>query len=262
MRAIVNLPNQERGVNVAIDGQPRQPWIEDRPRQAAIAEWTRRMADEQQSSRQFAGLLPQMMRAGVDAGFAAAAAEAVVDELRHARLCAAVVHTLGGEARATPVAFEELPRHDEVGPLEGLLRNVLSISCLQETAAVAGLENEHRLARESTLRRVIAEILDDEIRHSRLGWRMLQNLAPRIDDRMRARLGAYLVPAFAGLFDQHLNAQETAAPQSVASKVQLVEVVNEVIVPRLEAFDLPAREAVEAALTLPPEDAVVWAATD
>jgi hypothetical protein len=91
---------------------------------------------------------------------------------------------------------------------------------------------------------------------------MLQNLAPRIDDRMRARLGAYLVPAFGSLFDRHLTAREAASSQSVASKVQLVEVVNEVIVPRLEAFDLPAREAVEAALTAPPDDAVVWAATD
>ena len=50
----------------------------------------------------------------------------------------------------------------------------------------------------------------------------------------------------------------------MSAKVLFVEVVNEVIVPRLEAFDLPAREAVEAALALPDpaDDVVVWAATD
>jgi len=41
---------------------------------------------------------------------------------------------------------------------------------------VAVLENRYRHARESTFRRVIAEILDDEINHSRLGWRLLQQL--------------------------------------------------------------------------------------
>jgi hypothetical protein len=240
------------------------PTLDDESRQAAIVEWTHRMADELVASRLFAGLLPQMMRAGVDAGFQAAAAEAVVDELRHARLCAAVIETLGGDVQPPVLGFEDVPRHEDVGVLEALLRNVLSICCLEETAAVALLESDHRLARESTLRRVIAEILDDEIRHSRLGWRMLQSLAPRIDRPMRKRLGAYLVPAFARLFDSHLTSGEAPGAQTVSAKVLFVEVVNEVIVPRLEAFDLPAREAVEAALALPDpaDDVVVWAATD
>src|SRR5207253_2513897 len=76
-------------------------------------------------------------------------------------------------------------------------------SCLGETADVAVLEHRYRHARESTFRRVIAEILDDEIAHSRLGWRLLQQLEPRIDTRLRERLGAFLVPAFARLLDRH-----------------------------------------------------------
>ena len=238
--------------------------LDDESRQAAIVEWTHRMADELVASRLFAGLLPQMMRAGVDAGFQAAAAEAVVDELRHARLCAAVVETLGGEVHPPVLGFEDVPRHEDVGALEALLRNVLSICCLEETAAVALLENDHRLARESTLRRVIAEILDDEIRHSRLGWRMLQSLAPRIDGPMRKRLGAYLVPAFARLFDRHLTSGEAPGAQTVSAKVLFVEVVNEVIVPRLEAFDLPAGRPSRPPWRCPtrPTTTWVWAATD
>ena len=192
--------------------------LDDESRQAAIVEWTHRMGDELVASRLFAGLLPQMMRAGVDAGFQAAAAEAVVDALRHARLCAAVIESLGGEVHTPVLGFEDVPRHEDVGTLEALLRNVLSICCLEETAAVALLENDHRLARESTLRRVIAEILDDEIRHSRLGWRMLQSLAPRIDGPMRKRLGAYLVPAFARLFDRHLTSGEAPGAQTVSAE--------------------------------------------
>jgi len=50
--------------------------------------------------------------------------------------------------------------------------------------------------------------------------------------------------------------------KSTADRDRLIEVVNEVIVPRLEAFDLPAREAVAAALAPQSDDAVIWAATD
>src|SRR5262249_6176512 len=152
---------------------------------------------------------------------------AVVDELRHARLCAAIVQALGGQARAPMVESEDIPRHDGVGALEGLLRNILDVACLEETVGVAVLENRYRHARESTFRRVIAEILDEEIGHSRLGWRLLQQLEPRIDARMRERLGAYLVPAFARLLERHGGPAKPAA-----DKVLLAEVLNEVIVPR------------------------------
>jgi hypothetical protein len=255
--SVLDLRREARRTPVALDVALA---LDDESRQAAIAEWTGRMVDEQATSRVFAALLPQMMRAAVDPQFQAAAADAVVDELRHARLCAAVVQALGGEARATMIDGEEFPRHDGVSALEGLLRNVLDISCLAETVDVAVLENRYRRARESTFRRVIAEILDDEIGHSRLGWRLLQHLEPRIDARMRERLGAYLVPAFARLFER----QGAPRKQGAEDGGLLVQVINEVIVPRLEAFDLPARRAVDAARAAPDaaDDAVVWAATD
>ncbi len=254
MTSFLDLRDEARRTPVALEVALT---ANDDSRRAAIADWTARMVDEQSSSRVFAGLLPQMMRAGVDAQFQAAAADAVVDELRHARLCAAVVQALGGEARAPMIEGDELPRHDGVGVLEGLLRNVLEISCLGETADVAVLESRYRHARESTFRRVIAEILDDEINHSRFGWRLLQQLEPRIDTRMRERLGRHLVPAFTRLFDDHGVTCEPATDDATL----IVEAVNDVIVPRLEAFELPAREAVIAALA-PPDDPVVWAATD
>ena len=79
---------------------------------------------------------------------------------------------------------------------------------------------------------------------------MLQHLEPRIDARMRERLGQYLIPGFARLFERRDD------------RDLLVEVVNEVIVPRLEAFELPAREALAAALAPPTDDVAIWAATD
>jgi len=254
--AVLDLRREARRTPVALDVALT---MDDESRRIAVAEWTARMVDEQASSRLFAGLLPQMMRVGVDVQLQAAAADAVVDELRHARLCAAIVQALGGEARAPlSIDADDFPRHEGVAALDGLLLNVLDLVCLEKTVDVAMLERRYRHARESTFRRVIAEILDDEINHSRLGWRLLQHLEPRIDARLRERLGAYLVSAFARLFERHA----TSPAGTTADKGLLVDVVNEVIVPRLEAFELPAREAVEAALAPPTDDAVIWAATD
>ena len=97
-------------------------------------------------------------------------------------------------------------------------------------------------------------------------------LAPRIDDGMRARLGAYLVPAFGQLFERHyagaaaphVPAIETLGVEDRRDATKLfIDVVNDVILPRLDAFDLPGREAVQAALAPSAhDDGVVWAATD
>jgi hypothetical protein len=266
--ALLDLRQEVRRLPIVLDGAAG---LDDSVRQAAIAEWTARMVNEHVSSRVFAGLLPQMMRAGVDAAFQRAAADAVVDELRHARLCAAVVEALGGEARAPLPDLDDVPCHEDVDVLEALLRNVLVVSCLNETVAVALLESNRRLVTESTLRRVLTEILADEVGHSRLGWQMLSSLAPRIDGGMRARLGAYLVPAFAQLFERHYTGFGAARPPAAEglgvedrsdSTGLFIDVVNEVILPRLEAFDLPARQAIEAALAPRADDDAIGAATD
>jgi hypothetical protein len=268
VNAILDLRHEVRRLPLGLDVARK---LNDESRRAAIADWTARMVDEHASSRVFAALLPQMMRAGVDVAFQASAADAVVDELRHARLCAAVVEALGGEARAPLPELDEIPRHDDVGPLEGLLRNVISVSCLNETVSVAFLESARRVVTASTLRRVLTEILTDEVAHSRLGWQMLSSLAPRIDARMRRGLGQHLVPAFAQLFERHRSAAGALRPAGAEalgvgdrldSTAVFANVVNEVIVPRLEAIDLPAREAADAALAPPADEVVVWAATD
>jgi hypothetical protein len=265
---MLDLRQEVRRLPISVDAATK---LDDDARQAAIAEWTGRMVNEHASSRVFAGLLPQMMRAGVDASFQAATADAVVEELRHARLCAAVVEALGGDARAPLPELDDVPRHDDVEPLEGLLRNMLAVSCLNETVAVALLESNRRLVTESTLRRVLTEILADEVGHSRMGWQMLSHLAPRMNAAMRARLAAFLVPAFAQLFERYdagAGAPRTPAIETLGvesrqdSTALFMNVVNEVIVPRLEAFDLPARAAVEAALAPATDEPLVWAATD
>lgn len=232
--------------------------LSDEEREAAIAEWRGRMVNEHVSARVFAALIPQLMRAGIEPAVQDDVAAMISQELRHGRLCAAVVEALGGAAVAPMPELPEVPAHEDAAPLEAVLRNVLVVSCLNETVAVALLETGRQLAGPPAIERVMTAILRDEVQHARLGWRLAGRLLPRIDAATRARLDDYLVVAFRQLLERHYVPESfdlggrIAAPSvgvddaREASRL-FVEVVTGVIVPGLEAHGLAAGDAVAAA---------------
>ncbi|MEY3015625.1 MAG: hypothetical protein RIT45_4360 [Pseudomonadota bacterium] len=234
------------------------PALDDDARTAAIATWRGRMVNETISSRVFAALVAPMLRVPEAAPFLPRVAEAIADELRHGRQCAAVVAALGGEACAELDALPEVPAHEDASPRVALLRNLLSVSCLSETVAVALIGAERLRAGPEALRETLGAILADEVAHARLGWELCAALLPQTDADERARLGAYLEVAF-----RHLLAHELAhlpmgaAPSEAAVAVGVCDpeearslffdTVEEVVVPRLEQLGLPGRAAWTAA---------------
>ena len=232
--------------------------LSDEERTAAIAEWRGRMVNEHISARVFAQLIPQMMRAGIEPLVQAKVADMVAQELRHGRLCAGVVEALGGTAIADQPELPDVPLHEDAAPIEGVLRNVLAISCLEETVAVALLETNRQLSGPPPIRAIVTEILRDEVNHSKLGWQLADQLLPRIDLATRDRLSEYLVPAFRQLLLRHwipdtidLGARMAVPAIGVddareASRLTL-EVIAQVIVPGLEAHGLAARDALALA---------------
>ena len=230
--------------------------LDDESRAKAIVAWQGRMANEHISARVFAALVPQLLRAGASAQRQADVAAMIAEELSHAVLCAAMVHALGGEARVDIDEPSEVPTHDDVEPLEGLLRNVLSISCLSETVAVALIDAERLEAGPPAMRDVLRTILADEVGHARVGWQLLAELAPRVTKDMRARLGDYLAVALGHLEEHelaHLPAE--GAPSREAelygvcdgprARMLFYSTVHEVILPALERNGLPGRAAWE-----------------
>jgi hypothetical protein len=221
-------------------------------RAAAIATWRGRMVNETISARVFAVLLQQALDAGLDGTWLRRIGDAIGDELRHGRSCAAVVVALGGEALAEVASLAPVPRHEDAGPVEALLRNALSIGCLSETVAVALIGAERLRAGPPALERTLSAILADEVQHAKLGWDLLEALLPRLDAEAQRRLGDYLEVAM-----RHLVAHElahlphgpapTAAAQDVGvcdgaeARALFFDTVSEVIVPRLEQLGLPAR---------------------
>ncbi len=128
---------------------------------AARGTWVGRMVNEHVSAQVFAGMIPQMMRAGIRADRQAQVATMIADEMRHARQCAGMVEALGGEAVAEMPEIREMPLHKDAGPLEALLRNVLSICCLSETVAVSLISAEHLELQGGQIGQVLGQILGD-----------------------------------------------------------------------------------------------------
>lgn len=223
-------------------------------REAAIATWRGRMVNEHISSRVFAALLPQLMRAGIAAKWQAQVANAASEELDHGRRCASVVSALGGDPYAVIPHLEDVPQHEDATPMEAALRNLLSISCLSETVAVSLISAERSRAGVDTIERTLAEILADEVRHARTGWAIVEELAPSLQPALVDRLNRYLAVAFRHLLAHELaHLPEGPAPSQQAEAVGVCDgsegralffdTVTTIIVPRLQALGFDAATA-------------------
>lgn len=181
---------------------------------AAREHWRIHMAAEFASSRVFAGLVPQLMAAGLDFEHVREVVEMARQEVEHGLASARVYAALGGDPCTELPPLDAVPPHaDARSPLEAVLRNVLSVSCCGETLAVSVIGGERERAASEPLRRVLTEILADEVGHARFGWRLLRDVESALDADLRARLAAYLV----GVFERDLRAMRgaiTAAPAS------------------------------------------------
>lgn len=235
--------------------QPRVPLATELQRQAAIGTWLGRMVNESGSAQVFEGLARQLDVLELR-DEAARCREFAAEERRHGVLCGAVVEALGGEAVAPARGEANYPEHPDVTPLEGTVRNLLHISCLSETIAVALIGAEREEMPEGELHTLLTRIWADECGHANFGWRLLPRLLA-MDPTMKARLLPWLQLAFADVERHelaHLPADKVDPGTSGAAlglcsgamaRGILYATLEQVIVPALEAQGLPAREAWE-----------------
>lgn len=216
--------------------------------------WIGRMVNEHASARVFEGLAAQIRMAGLAESLAAECEGFAAEERHHGVLCGAVVEAAHGEARAEELEGEPVPMHDDASALEGLLRNVISVCCLSETAAVALIGAERLRMQPGPLRDLLESIWADEVGHSRFGWRLLAELAPTLDAGTKSRLSAYLALAFAHLEEHelsHLPAGYHPPPEGAElglcsgseARVLFQQAVETVMIPGLEALGFEAGRA-------------------
>lgn len=244
-------------VDLRLQASSHVPAVADMPeiREGAIATWIGRMNNEYGSARVFDVLSEQLAAAGLSDDVVRECKGFAAEERMHGVLCGAVVESLGGEAIADIDDSGEVPRHEDASsPLEAVLRNLLSISCLSETVAVSLIGAERIEMPEGELRELLTRIYADEVGHSRFGWRLVRELMPRVDEATRLRLGEYLAVAFEHLETHeiaHLPLASNPPPEAVAlgmcsgrdAQRLFYATVEEVIVPALETYGLPARAA-------------------
>jgi hypothetical protein len=226
--------------------------------EAARGNWRERLVSEYASARVFAGLVPLLMKAGVDHEHVTEVARMIEEEITHARLCAQVVAALGGSASAPLPPLEPIVAGVPGDPVEIALSAVLSIGCSSETVAVALVECERQRAGHPALRDVLSRILSDEVGHARFGWRLLDELLPSLSAAARARLSAYLVGCFAhqirfhspflGLGTTTERGASFGVPDGEASWEIFVQTMWGVTIPGLERHGLRAEKAFECAL--------------
>lgn len=221
------------------------PELDPRERELAINTWRGRMVNEHISSQVFAGLLPQAMRAGMSPAVQESIADMAVDELRHARMCAGVVAAFGEAPIAELPEIRPLPAHADADPTVAFLRNLVSVSCLSETAAVALIEGERRDLDTAPAGQVLRAILGDEVSHARLGWTVLAEVAGGLSTHQRIKLDVYIPVAIRHLIDFELDHLSPAPPPSPAAAAVgvcdgrnarqiLFETIERVIVPGLQ----------------------------
>jgi hypothetical protein len=222
--------------------------------ESARRTWLGRMVNEYSSSRVFEGLATQMQKAGFDPSEVDQVRGFATEERRHGVLCGSVVEALGGEARAEWRDEHAFPEHADVSPLEGVLRNLLSISCMSETVAVALIGAERLEMPEGELHELLTGIWSDEVGHARFGWRIMHREVPELDAAAKRRLEAYLRVAFRHVEEHelaHLPVASQPPPEGVVlglcsgsdARVLFYETIDEVIIPQLEALGLHARAA-------------------
>lgn len=230
------------------------PALSDLDRRSAILTWQGRMVNEWVSARIFQDLRRQAIAAGLSQSWRDRLARFEADEYRHGAQCAAAVEALGGEARAQLPTLDAMPSHPEADALEAVLRNVLSVSCLSETVAVALITSERLESGPPALERTLRQILADEVGHARFGWRLLDELAPKMGRARGERLSAWLRLAFGHLEVHELSQLPIgAAPSAAAAAVGVCDgqearslfyqTIHDVIVPGLERRGLAAAAA-------------------
>jgi hypothetical protein len=224
---------------------------------SARATWRGRMIQEYGSSHVFEAIADQLSEAGFPMDDVETCRGFAAEERHHGVLCGAVVESLGGEAWAEVDDWSSVPRHEDVGRTEAVLRNLLSVSCLSETVAVSLIAAERIEMPRGPLHDVLTGIWSDEIGHARFGWRIVREQVRCLSHAARERLEAYLVVALAHLERHELSHLPLLAPPPDGAKLGLCngadartlfyETVEVVIVPRLEALGLRARQAWELA---------------
>ncbi|HYQ02375.1 MAG TPA: diiron oxygenase [Polyangiaceae bacterium] len=164
MRRQVILPV----VDAAIDA------LDEASRNTVGLLWSVRAQNELKTSSVFASLYRELMAFGAPLAVLEMCAQAVSDEVRHAILCADVAARYGGpRAPLQAVAPAEAPSFSVCSAQVSRALFAALHSAINETLATSYLAACLEQARTETVSTALRHIIEDEVRHARIGWAVL-----------------------------------------------------------------------------------------
>jgi hypothetical protein len=211
--------------------------------------WAFRALAEASAGRRLLRVAGRLERIDADPALIALARRAAGDELRHQRLCEETAR-LFGEVEVPPLVPTEV-----TGPADDrrdrAIYEVVAACCVSETLNVRVMAASLVGTRHEGLRRVQKEILRDEVDHSALGWRFVEQearrqelafLGPMIPGMLGLRSRSRLFrPAEALPDEERLRALGWLPRAALLALYQ--ETLETQIFPRLERLDIPCDEA-------------------
>ena len=127
------------------------------------------------------------------------------DEVRHARMTAALAKRYGAAAERPTVA----PR--PIRPLADIAAENAAEGCVRETYGALVATWQARAAADPVVRAVMRRIARDEARHAALGWKVARWAEARLDHTSRARVAEARAEAWRAITD----AAAQAVPESL-----------------------------------------------
>jgi hypothetical protein len=132
--------------------------------------WAFRTRAEIEATARFARMATELAEVGATPVVVRGAADASADESRHRDLCARLA-AKWGEPNALA---HEPPAHrigrSEMDPRDRLLWEMVAVCCISETMNTSLMTRCLEVAKDAEIRATLHALLEDEVRHARLGW--------------------------------------------------------------------------------------------
>ena len=215
-------------------------------RRAAAWEWTCRHEFELEARSRFGRLAESLDEQHAPAAIVQLSRRAAEDEDRHAFICRGVIDYLGGPVPEDRPVFAPAAHPEKMSAKSQLLYELVAMSCVTETLSCTLLGLMVERTRDMRLKSRMQSILEDEVRHSRLGWAYLSEQAASGPQRM---IADYLPAMLAGTVHEEIFRPQMETPldsalgdMGVLSRPERLEVfldtMNQVVFPGLERFGI------------------------
>lgn len=163
-------------------------------RRALAAAWTADALLEHASIAAFSRFSLELLAVGGPADLVAAAHQAALDEVRHARICFALAQGYAG-APLGPSAFPFEGSITLSGDLASFAAATAREGCIGETLSAIIAAEQLARATDPAVRRALSAIAEDESRHAELAWRTVAWAIERGGDAVRSAVASVLEDA-------------------------------------------------------------------